>query len=88
MEYIAIAIVLIGVLIILKSIYGISIKKIKELSEKSSLDELTNRLPEDEEVCKQMLEHIHNNNVKVKKSIDEKSRNKFIYGNKQYYFNR
>ena len=82
MEYIAIAIVLIGVLIILKSIYGISIKKIKELSDKSSLDELTNRLPEDEEVCKQMLEHIHNNNVKVKKSIDEKSRNKFIYGNK------
>ena len=82
MEYIAIAIVLIGVLIILKSIYGISIKKIKELSEKSSLDELTNRLPEDEEVCKQMREQIHNNNVKVKKSIDEKSRNKFIYGNK------
>ena len=88
MEYIIIALILIGVLITLKSIYGISIKRIKELSEKSCLDEITNRLPEDEEVCKQMLEHDHNNKVKVKRSIDEKSRNKFIYSNKQYYFNR
>ncbi len=88
MEYIIIAIVLIVVLIILKSIYGISIKRIKELSKKSLLDEIANKLPDDEEVCKQMLEHINNSKVKVKRSIDEKSRNKFIYGNKQYYFNR
>ena len=81
MEYIIILISLIIISIILKNIYGVSIKKIKELSEKNSLDEITNKLPEDEEICKQMLKQIKNEKVKIKRSIDEKSRNKFIYGN-------
>lgn len=88
MEYIIIAIVLMVLSIILKNIYGISIKKIKELSQPCSLDEITNRLPEDEEVCRQMLEQIHNNKVTIKRSLDEKSRNKSIYGNERHYFNR
>lgn len=80
MEYIMIIVFLIAIMILLKNIYGISIKKIKELSQPNTLDEITNRLPEDEEICKQMLKQIHNENVKIKRSIDEKSRNKFIHG--------
>ena len=86
MEYIIIAIVLIVVLIILKSIYGISIKRIKELSEKSLLDEIANKLPDDEEVCKQVLEHTNNSKVKVKRSIENNMDNYTKEIIEKYYY--
>ena len=81
MEYIIIVIGLITIAILLKNIYGVTIKKIKELSKPSSLDEITNRLPDDEVVCKQILKQIHQEQVKIKRSVDEKSRTKSISGN-------
>ena len=55
MEYIIILISLITISIIIKNIFGVNVKKIKELSKTNKLDELTQKLPEDEEVCKQIL---------------------------------
>ena len=69
-----ISIVLLAVILIgLKIVLGVNIKKIKELSQKSPLDELTKRLPDNEEMGKQMLHMLKNDDVKIEKSVDEKS---------------
>ena len=91
MEYTIILISLITISIILKNIFGVNIKKIKELSKPNKLDELTQKLPEDEEVCMQILKLVNNENVKIQKSIDEKNQtslyvvasNSIIIGNLQ-----
>lgn len=72
-ELVIVVIISIMALIGLKIVMGIQIKKIKELSEKSDLDELTKDLPEAEEMTKQMLKKVKNESVKVTKMLDEKT---------------
>ena len=60
-------------LIVLKSIMGISIKRIKELSERTDLDKLTKDLPDAETITKEMLKKLNNTDVKVTKMLDEKT---------------
>lgn len=91
MEYFVILISLVIISILLKSIFGVNVKKIKEMLKPNNLDELTERLPEDEEVCRQILKLVNNDAVKVQKSVDEKNQtslyvvasNSIIIGNLQ-----
>lgn len=69
-----ISIILLCIILIgLKIVLGVNLKKIKELSQKSPLDELIKRLPNIEEIGKQMLHMLKNSDVKIEKSVDEKS---------------
>lgn len=43
-----------------------NIKMIKQLGEKKELNDITNGLPENEQICKEMLKMLHNEEVKVK----------------------
>ena len=43
-----------------------NIKMIKQLGEKKDLNNITNGLPENEQICKEMLKMLHNEEVKVK----------------------
>ena len=61
MELITILVVSIAVLVILAVLLKFNIKNIKlirQIGENSQLNEITNALPENEEVCKQILEMI------------------------------
>ena len=70
--------------IILKIIFGVNLKKMKELSKENPLDNLTARLPNNEEIGKDMLKILKNKSVKIEKSVDEKSQTSLylITGNK------
>ena len=58
MEYVIVAIIVVLFLIIVKTIFGVNFKEIKQLveSEKSKkLDELTKKYPENKEICKKIF---------------------------------
>ncbi len=60
-------------LILLKFIMEIKIKKLKELSERTDLDALTEKLPKSEEMTKSFLKKLKNEGVNIKKSVDDKN---------------
>ena len=71
-----IIVVIVGCLIAIILIYftfGIKLKKIKELTKNERIKELTDRFPEDKEICKEMLSMIDNNKVKIKQSENDRS---------------
>ena len=65
------------------------LKRIKELGYDEKLKELTNKLPDNIEICKDMLKIIKNDETKIEESKDEKSTtslyiamsNKILIGN-------
>lgn len=73
LESIIFIVISIIALIVLKIILGINIKKIKELVQRTDLDELTKDLANAEEMTKDMLKKLNNTDVNVTKMLDEKT---------------
>ncbi len=74
MEYIFI---LIGCLITIAILYlalGVNIKKVKELAKNEKLNELVNRFPENEEICKSILKKLKNEKVTIKQNEDKENK--------------
>ncbi len=77
MEYGIITILLILILVILKTIYKISIKEIKKIAENNQeLDEIVEKYPSNIEICKTILKKIKNEKVKIQ---EEKEANNCLY---------
>ena len=71
MEYIFIICICVLTMMILKFAWSIkikAIKKLKELGYDKSLNEITNKLPENKEICKSILKMLNNENVKIEES--------------------
>ena len=69
MEYLVVIIVCIIFLLILKFAWKIRIKdilKIKEIGYSKELNEITNKLPDDREICKDILKRLNNDKVNIK----------------------
>ena len=78
MEYIVIIVISIIFLLILKYAWNIKIKDIKKLKEigyDKTLNEITNKLPENREICKTILKKLNNENVNIKEELEEENRN-------------
>ena len=78
MEYIVIIVISIIFLLILKYAWNIKIKDIKKLKEigyDKTLNEITNKLPENREICKTILKKLNNENVNLKEKSAEENRN-------------
>ena len=73
MQEIIIILSIIFTLIMLKIIFNFSIKTAKQIADNKELNELTNRLPDNETICKDILNSINNSDVNIKQSNDEKS---------------
>ncbi|MGN1269613.1 MAG: hypothetical protein ACI4UU_01920 [Clostridia bacterium] len=76
MQYVAIIIISIITLIILKFAWNIKIKdikKIKELGYNKDLNQITNKLPENKEICKNILKKLNNEKVKIEKDNNNKT---------------
>lgn len=73
MEFIIVILVCIAFLIILKFAWNIKLKDIKQLKEigyDKELNEITNKLPENKEICKEILKKLNNENVVIKENED------------------
>ena len=71
MEYIFIICICVFTMIILKFVWSIKIKdikKLKKLGYDKGLNEITNKLPENKEICESILKMINNENVKIEES--------------------
>lgn len=71
MEYLIIILICIVFLIILKFAWNIKIKDIKKLKEigySKELNEITNKLPENKQICKSILKKLNNENVNIKEN--------------------
>jgi len=73
MEYMLIIVILIIILIILRLIIGTKIRNIKEIGENKELNELTNKFPENMDVCLSILKDLKNETVKVSENKESKT---------------
>ncbi len=72
------SIIILIVLVILLKFNKTNIQKIKDIGESKELNEITNALPENEEICKDILKMLKNENVTIKDCKDEKQASLFI----------
>lgn len=73
MEYMLIIVFLIIILIVLRLIIGTKIRNIKEIGENKELNELTNKFPENMDVCLSILKDLKNETVKVSENKESKT---------------
>ena len=76
MEFIVLLIIVIVMYLILRFIFDFNVKKIKELGEDKELDKLTQKYPENVEICKWYLKKLKNENVKIE---EDKNSNATLY---------
>ncbi len=76
MEFIVLLIIVIIMYLILRFIFDFNMKKIKELGEDKELDKLTQKYPENVEICKWYLKELKNENVKIE---EDKNSNATLY---------
>jgi len=82
-----IAISLILVLIILKLILKINFRELKELETNEKLGQISNKFPENIEICKKILKKLKNENIEIEENKESKTSlyiaitNKIIIGN-------
>lgn len=76
MEYMTVFIIGIIILFIVKYAFGMKIKDIKTIKEigyDKKLNEITNKLPSNKEVCEQILKDLGNTTVKIETNDDNKN---------------
>ena len=95
MSFLIIAIVLVFLLILIKTIYKINIKELKKIGEDNKeLDEIVKKYPSNVEICKTILKKLNNENVTIQEEKDNESclyiaiTNKIIIANMRESFTR
>ena len=94
MEYAIIVIFLIFILILLAVIYKFSMKDIKAMAEDKDLDNIIKKMPENKQICEEILKKLNNTEVTIQE--DEKASNclyiaatnKIIIGNLRQNYTR
>lgn len=76
MEFIVLLIIVIIIYFILRYVFDVNMKKIKEIAEDKELDELTQKYPDNIEICKYYLKKLNNENVKIE---EDKNSNTTLY---------
>lgn len=77
MEYLIVIGVCIIFLVVLKFAWNIKIsdiKKMKEIGYSKELNEITNKLPDNKEICKNILRKMNNEKVRLKESEDKENK--------------
>lgn len=82
MDVIISIIILVVVIMILKYIFNVNVEKVKSLGNNEFLNKLTDKFPENIEICKKILRLIGNNNVKIEEEKDSKTSMYLVLSNK------
>ena len=84
MEYLIVILICIIFLLLLKFAWQIKIsdiKKLKEIGYDKSLNDITNKLPENKEICKTILQKLKNENVMIKEENKIKTSLYLVFNN-------
>lgn len=76
MKFIILLIIVVIIYFILRFIFDVNIKKLKQIGEDKELDEITKKYPENVEICKYYLKKLDNENVKIE---EDKNSNATLY---------
>lgn len=76
MEFVVLLIMVVIMYFLLAFIFDFNVKKIKEIGEDKELDKLTQKYPENIEICKEYLKKLNNESVKIE---EDKSSNATLY---------
>lgn len=76
MEFIVLLIMIVIMYFVLAFIFDFNVKKIKEIGEDKELDKLTQKYPENIEICKEYLKKLDNESVKIE---EDKNSNATLY---------
>ena len=76
MEFLILLIIVIIGYLVLRFMFDVNAKKIKQIGENKELDELTGKYPENVEICKYYLKKLNNENVKIE---EDKNSNATLY---------
>ena len=87
MELIILLIIIIIITIVLKYIFNANIYKIKQIGEDKKLDEITQKYPENIEICKWYLKKLKNENVKIEEDKNSNSTLYLVTSNKIFIAN-
>ena len=87
MEFIVLQIINIIIYITLKFIFDVNLKKIKQISQNKELDKLTQKYPENIEICKWYLNKLNNESVKIEEDKNSNSTLYLVTSNKIFIAN-
>lgn len=68
MEFLVISIVTTIIAIVLKFIFGINLKEMKKMGKNDKLDSITQKYPENKEICKWYLKKLNNDTVNIEEN--------------------
>lgn len=87
MEFIVLLIMVLIIYFILGFVFEVNIKKLKKIAEDKELDELTQKYPENIEICKDYLKKLNNESVNIEEDKNSNSTLYLIMSNKIFIAN-
>ena len=87
MEFIVLLIIMMLIYIVLRFMFDVNIKELKRIGEDRELDELTQKYPENIEMCKWYLKKLNNKNVKIEEDQNSNATLYLVTSNKIFIAN-
>lgn len=87
MEFIVLLIMVVIMYFILGFVFEVNIKKLKKIAEDKELDELTQKYPENIEICKDYLKKLNNESVNIEEDKNSNSTLYLVMSNKIFIAN-
>lgn len=87
MEFIVLLIMVVIMYFILGFVFEVNIKKLKKIAEDKDLDELTQKYPENIEICKDYLKKLNNESVNIEEDKNSNSTLYLVMSNKIFIAN-
>ena len=87
MEFTIILVVLTLLYIFLKIVFSVRIKQLKQFEKDEYLDEIVSKYPENKVICKEILEKVNNNTVKIEEDTNSNATLYLVMSNKIFIAN-
>lgn len=87
MEYIVLLVIILVVYLILKYIFGVNLKKLKEIGDNKNLDNIISKYPQNKEICKYFLNKLNNKETIIQEDENTNATMFLILGNKIHIAN-
>ena len=87
MEYIILLVIIIIVSLVLRYIFDVIMKKIKEIGTDTELDELTKKYPDNIDICREYLKMLGNEDVNIEEDKNSNSTLYLVMSNKIFIAN-